>query len=211
MGQPTAAIGPERDRNLGDFTARQGGLEDHLAGELHARRGQVQIVETAPRERPKPAMGVAHPGAEKCAQDCREDRIADMAVFPGHRVGLDLAAKARAHAQVVAVNQRFHHGDGFQEVIGAVRVAHDEIAATRGFHSGDESGAVSALGHRDHARAGSARERLAAVGAAVVGDDDLAIETEADPDRLDRLARPVDACRDRRRLVQARHDDRDAD
>ena len=66
-------------------------------------------------------MRIAHPCAEQQAQRRREDRIADVAIFPGHRAGLDPAAKARAHAQVRALNQTpRHHGNTVPEVVATV-------------------------------------------------------------------------------------------
>ena len=52
--------------------------------------------------RPHPAVGVAHAGAVEQVQDAGQHRVADVAVEPRHRAGLD-ALHAVAHDEVGAV------------------------------------------------------------------------------------------------------------
>jgi len=61
--------------------------------------------------------------------------------------------------------------------VAVVGVAHDDIAAAGGGDAAAEGAAVALLGHRDDARAEPGGDGLRAVGAAVIGDDDLGRES----------------------------------
>ena len=62
------------------------------------------------------------------------------------------------------------------EVVGVVGVAHHHVRAASGTDAAHQGVAVSLVGHRHDAGARIAGELLAAIGAAVVGDDDLAVD-----------------------------------
>ena len=90
------------DRHLADRDLALGGLEDHLGGELHAGRVQVEPGDGAAPDRAKAAVGVRDLDAEEDVQDRRQDRVADPAVLPGHRALVDPALEARAEHELLA-------------------------------------------------------------------------------------------------------------
>ena len=69
------------------------------------------------------------------------------------------------------------------------------------------SAAIAALRDRHDTRTQCGRQRLAAVGGAVVGHHDLAVEAMIDPQPRERVERIADAMRQRLDLVEARHHD----
>src|SRR5262249_28738562 len=91
------------------------------------------------------------------------------------------------------------------EVVTVVAVAHHHVAAACRFDSRAEGRTVAALGHGDDAGAELLGDGLRAVGAAVVGDDDLT----GDAVPLDEAARLADAARQGADLVEAGHHDRE--
>ena len=111
----------------------QARLDHHLAGEFHAVAIQLERARKASRliaRRPQWASSIAR--AEEEVEDAGQRRIADIAVLPGHGAGGDAALEARAHAQIGALDQLADHRHGLAEIVGAVGVAEDEIAAARG-------------------------------------------------------------------------------
>ena len=86
-------------------------------------------------------------------------------------------------------------------------IAHHQIAAIGLVETADQRRAVALARHVDHAGAKAAGQLLAAVGRAVVGDDDLAGEAVDPFDPGQRLARVGDAMGEGLDLVEAGHDD----
>ena len=92
------------------------------------------------------------------------------------------------------------------EVVGVVGVAHDDVACRGRPRCRLQGAAVAACARRGTTRAPCvAGDLLRAVGAAVVGDDDLAVDAQP----LEGCDGLGDAGADRAGLVQARHDDGD--
>ena len=83
----------------------QGRLDDHLAGELHAGRLQVERDHAVPAEAAQAAVEVADLAAEEQPADEGEHRVAEVAVQRRHRARLDAALEAVAHHQVGALAQ----------------------------------------------------------------------------------------------------------
>src|SRR5262249_23678628 len=114
------------------------------------------------------------------------------------------AQEAVAHHQVVALAQPDEEVVEVGEIVAVVAIAHDDVAPARCADSGEQRAAVAAGGDVDYTRAPTARDLLRAIGAAVVGDDDLAVDA--------RIAQIpfglLDAGSQRFRLVEARHQDR---
>jgi hypothetical protein len=149
---------------------------------------------------------VADRRLEKDATDPGQDRIADP-VQPRHRPTLNATGKAVAEHQVVTVAKLLdQRGDG-GEVVAVVSVAHDHELAAGGLDAAAKRIAVALLGDVNDPDAQLFRDDLGAVGAAVVGDDDLRGQAIA----LDGLLRVLDACSQGFHLVQARHHDRHLD
>ncbi len=103
-----------------------------------------------------------------------EDGVAEIFVERGHGSGLDFAAEAIAHDEVVALLEFGEEAGELAEVVAGVGVGHEDVFAFGGLDAGHEGGAVAADRDRDDAGAFVCRDFLRAVGAAVVGDDDLA-------------------------------------
>jgi hypothetical protein len=192
------------DRQLADVELRLGGPDHHLRGELHARRAQVERGERLPTERAHAAVGVAHAGAEEEVEGAREHRVADVAVQPGHRAGLD-AVHAVAHDQVGARLELGEEARDLPEVVGQVGVGHHDVAAAGGGEARHVGVAVAPAALVDHAGAGGEREGGAVVVGVVVRDHDLA----RDAVLRERGPGPRDAPLDVRGLVEARDDDGD--
>ena len=204
VGRARAQVRRERRRNLGDLQLAQGRLDDHLAGELHAGALQVERRQDLPAEAAQAAVEVADRAGEEQAADEAQHRVAEVAVQEGHRAVLDAAAEAVAHDQVVAGPQALDEGFDVAEVVAAVGVAHDHVAAVGGFEAAHQRRPVALGGDVHDPRAEPAGDLLGAVGAAVVGDHDLA--DGARP--LEPFLGHRDALPDRLLLVEARHHDR---
>src|SRR5262245_13667011 len=84
-----AAIGAERRRHFADLLPLQAGLDDHLAGELHAWSGQAKLLVGILAETAQAAVRVADRRTEEQVQDAGQHGIADVAVQPGHGARLD--------------------------------------------------------------------------------------------------------------------------
>jgi hypothetical protein len=110
---------------------------------------------------------------EEQAAEEAEDGVADVAVFPRHGAGMNPARETVAHHDIGARLEGGEHGAGFAEIVAAVGVGHDDVAAAGGVDAGVEGVTVAALGDGDDAGAGRFGEGLGAVGAAVVGDENF--------------------------------------
>ena len=192
------------DRQLPDVELRLGGADHHLGRELHAGGAQVELEQALAAEGAHAAVGVAHAGAEEEVEGAREQRVADVAVQPRHRAGLD-AVHAVAHDEVGARLELGQEARDLAEVVGQVGVGHHDVAPAGGAEAGHVGVAVAAAALVDDAGAGLDRQCRAVVVGVVVGDDDLA----GDPVLGQRGERPGDAALDVRGLVEARDDDAD--
>ncbi len=88
--------------------------------------------------------------------------------------GLMLAAEAVAHDEVVAFFEFGEEAGQMVEVVAGIGVGHEDVLAVGGFDAGHEGCAVAANRDGNDAGAFVGGDLLRAVGAAVVGDDDLA-------------------------------------
>ncbi len=192
------------DRELADVEAALCRADHHLAGELHARGAQVEHLQLVPPDRAHAAVGVAHPRLVEGVEEAGEHRVADVAMQPRHRTGLDVVHPV-AHDQIGAVIELGHEARDLVEVVRQVGVAHHDVAPASPCEAAEVCAAVSAPRNVDHAGSGGRRELCAAVLRGVVGDDDLT----ADPGALDRGERRGDAGLDVLLLVEA--GDHDAD
>ena len=134
-----------------------------------SRRGQRRAPHGA-----HAAVGVADAGAEEEVEHAGEHRVADVAVQPGHRAGLDVLHPV-AHHEVGALLELLDEARDVVEVVGEVGVGHHDVVAARGGEAGQVGAAVAAPRLEHHQRAGVAGQLGAAVVRAVVGDDHLAL------------------------------------
>ena len=192
------------DRELRDPQLLLGGPDDHLRSELHARRAQVEDREDVAPEAAHAAVRVRHPGLEEDVQDPGEDRVADVAVQPGHRARMDVV-HAVAHDQLGALVELGDEAWDLGEVVREVGVGHhDVLAASRG-ETGQVRAAVAGARLVHDAGAGLLGERAAAVRRVVVGNDDLARKATG----LDGCQSALHALLDVLGLVEAGDHDRD--
>jgi hypothetical protein len=148
-------------------------------------------------------MEVRRLAAEEQSPEETQQWIADIPVMPRHRSGGDAALEAIPHHQLVAGPQRRDEGIEIGEVVAVIGVAHDDIAAKRRLDSGRERGAVATHGDGHDPRPLTLGDLPAAVGRAVVGDDDFA----NDPRALQETLCLADAGGERLGLVEAGHQD----
>ena len=190
------------DRQLPDRELGLGRPDHHLGGELHAGRAKLERGQLVAAEGAHAAVGVAHAGAEEEVEGAREDRVADVAVQPRHRAGLD-PVHAVAHDEVGAGLELGQEARDLAEVVGQVGVRHQDVAALGGAEAGHVGVAVAAAALVDDAGAGGDRDRGAVVVGVVVGDDHLAVDAVLGHGG----AGPGDAALDVRGLVEARDHD----
>ncbi len=119
-------------------------------------------------------MGVVDLRSEEDIEKSGEQGVSDIAVLPRHGARFDPALEPRAHAKVSAVDERAHHVHSFAEVIGAVGVAHDQIAAPGPLEAAAQGRAIAFFGYGDHPGAQAFRQGLATVRAAIVSHHHLA-------------------------------------
>ena len=93
------------DRDLADREPAPVRLEDHLRGELHPGRVEVEHGQRLAADRPHPAVRVGDLHAEEDVEHAGEDRVADEAVQERHRVAVDRPLEARADHEVVALTR----------------------------------------------------------------------------------------------------------
>ena len=89
--------------NSADVELLLGGADDHLGGELHAGRAQVERAAGRRGGSARmPQWASRDAGAEEEVEDAGEHRVADVAVQPRHRARLDVVHPV-AHHQLGAV------------------------------------------------------------------------------------------------------------
>src|SRR6185437_14700456 len=200
--RPAPAVLVQRGRHLGHALAGQGRLDHHLASELHPGRLQVERHHDVPAEPAQPAVEVADLAAEEQPADEAEHRVAQVLVQRRHGPRRDPAPEPVAHHQVRALAQFVNKGHQVGEIIGIVGVAHDHVLAVGRDDATHQRVAVTLVADRYHPGAGVGGQPLAAVRAAVVGDQHLA----ADPALGQESHSLADARRHGLCLVEARHD-----
>ncbi len=186
------------DRELGDLELLLRRSDHHLGGELHAGRAQVQAREHVSAQGAHAAVRVADPRPEEQVQQTGENRVADIAVQPRHRAGLDVV-HAVADDHLGALLERRDEARDLLEVIRQVGVGHHDVAPARSGEAGQIRAAVAAPAFDHDARSRLLGEPRRVVLGVVVGDDDLARDAHAH----ERLERGGDARLDVLRLVEA--------
>src|SRR5882757_2604709 len=204
MGRAAALVWPEDDGDFGDAGADLGGLDDKLEGKLHTGAAQIQfVVESAP-ESPHAAVAVAYSRAEEKIHQPAQTGIAKIFVQRRHGAGLDAAAKAIAHDQVVAPAQFVDEIWDFAEIIAVVGVAHDDVFTAGGGDAGLQRRAVAPLGDADYGGSIVLGNFNRAIGRAVVRDNHFAVQART-ANSGERLlhAKCQGVC-----FIEARYDDR---
>ncbi len=189
------------DRELGDPQVLLRRPDDHLGGELHPGGPQVQPRQHVAAQGAHAAVGILDPGAEEQVEHAGEQRIADVAVQPGHRSGLDVV-HAVAHHELGAVVQLGHEAGNLVEVVREIGVRHHDVVAARRREAGEIGTAVSAARFEHHPGTGGGGDLPRAVLGGVVGDDHL----PGDVVTLEHLQCGAHARLDVAGLVEARDD-----
>ena len=148
-------------------------MNHHLAGKLHASGAEVEPQDGVPAESSDAAVKIASGDIEEEPADVTEDGVAEISVERGHGSGLDLAAEAVAHDEIVAGFELDEEAWKLAEVVARVGVGHKDVFAACGFDAGEQCGSVAADRDGDDARAFVGGDLLGAIGASVVGDDDF--------------------------------------
>jgi hypothetical protein len=163
---------------------------------------QVEGQDRLSVECPQAAVEVAGLALEEQPPDEAEHGVAEVAVQRGHRARGDAALEPVAHDQVGAVAQVGEEGAQGPEVVGVVAVTHRDVRRAGGADAAHQRVAVALGVDEDDPRSGRGGQLLAAVRAAVVGDDDLSLDAFTG-EEVEGLA---DAGLDGLRLVQTGHD-----
>ncbi len=138
---------------------------------------------------------------EEHAADGGQRRIAQIAVQRRHCPRRDTAPEAVSHHKLKAATQSFDKCVKPAEIVTIVAVAHNHVAPACGEDASEQRAAIAALGDRHDTNAIRCGDRLGAIGAAVVRDQNLAVDTGSSQKTL-RLA---DARTKRFCLVEAGH------
>ena len=193
------------DRDLAHGQPAAVRLEDHLRGELHPGRVEVERRQRVAADRSHAAVRVGDLHAEEDVEHARQDRVADEAVEERHRVAVDRPLEARADDEVVSLLELVDERRELLQRVGLVGVAHDDVLAARFCEAREVGAPVAAPRLGDDARAVRGGDLRRAVGRAVVDDDHLTGSSRAS-DPFERL---VDDPPDGLLLVQAGDDDGD--
>src|SRR5580704_3986279 len=103
VGWAAAAVGSEGGGDFGETEAGERGFDDHLAGELHASGAEIEGEHCVSSKGSDAAVKVAHGYAKEEAADETKHRVTEVFVEGRHGSGLDLAAEAVAHDEIVAL------------------------------------------------------------------------------------------------------------
>ena len=160
---------------------------------------------TAARSNPRSPQWKSRTGTPKNSRPMN-----DSTGFPirrwshGMAPGCDPTGEPVAHHQLRPGAQGVDERIEGREVVAVVGVAHDDVPAAGGMDPAEQRAAVPGFGDGHDAGAGGSGDLRRAVGAAVVGHQHLAVDVAA----AQVVGRLGDAGRQRLRLVQARHEDR---
>jgi len=121
-----------------------------------------------------------------------------------HRARFDAPREAITHHQFVSGAKLLHKGHQGHEIVAAVRITHDDIAAIRRFDPVPQRVAVATLRDINDPRTAFLGNLLRSIGAAVIRDQNLAIDAVL----IQKPPRILDAERQCFRFVQAGHENR---
>ncbi len=197
-----ASSGVILDRELANHELLLGRADHHLGGELHPGRPEIQHRKHVPAQRPHSAMGVVNTGAKQEIEKARQQRVADIAVMPGHRAPVDVLHPVTDH-HVGAGLELGQEPRYFRKVVGQVRVGHHDGAAAGGPQAGQIRRAIPAARLVDDACTRGCGKASAAILRAVVDDDDLADDLAL----VQGTHGSQDALGDRLGLIEARDQD----
>jgi len=176
VGRSRAAVLVQGDGHLGNFQALKGAFNGHFRGEFHAGGLQLHFIIGRFCEAAQARMKIMRGTFEKYPANGREHGVADPAVFPGHGPRHDPAAtggEPAAHHQFIARLETFHKPVHLGKIITVIGIAHDDPFAPGGLDAAAQGVPITLGGDGHHARPELFRNRLGAIRAAVVCDEDF--------------------------------------
>ena len=198
-----AAATVVHDRELADVEVLLLRPDHHFRRELHAGGAQVQRRQRVTAKSPHAAVSVIDPGVEEDVEQARQQRVADIAVMPRHRAGLDAAHTVADH-KISAGLELGEEPRGLGEVVGEVAVGHQNVVTVGNRQPCHVRLPVASARLLHHRGAGVSRNGGTPVVRVVVDDDHLAV----DPVVVQHHARTGNALLDRVGLVEAGDQDR---
>ena len=129
MRSTIATIGVKHNRNFRDLLTAYARLDDHFTGEFHPMCYQPQLCTRRFRKSPQATMSIPDRTPKEEIKNASQDRIAHIAMQPGHRPGANTPPEPIAHHKVVSPSQSVNKRTEFREVIGIVRVAHNDVSS----------------------------------------------------------------------------------
>jgi len=129
-------------------------------------------------------MKIARRTIEEQPSDSAQHGITDPAMFPWHGPRLDAPLKPIAHHQVIAFTQLLDKSRRVAKVVTGIGIAHqNEFTASR-LNPAHQSISIPLLGNLDNPSAQSSSNRLRAVGAPVIRNNNLPINPRLSQSRL---------------------------
>ena len=135
---------------------------------------EVQAGDDVAADRAQAAVRVRDANPEEDVEHPRQDRVADVAVRPGHRAPRNRSLEAVTDHHVRAAPQPLDEGPEDLDRIRPVGIRHDDVLAPRGCESCEVGAAVAAARLVDDGAPAARRELSRSVLGRVVDDDDLA-------------------------------------
>ena len=160
MRRTVAPVGTQDCRDFRDTEMKQRGLDHHFGRKLHSAGPKLQALIGGFREGPQPAMKVSHRTAEKQPSQSRQQRIADIPVFPRHGPRFNTAEKTIPHHDVPTFPKLFQEASSVSEIIASVRIAHQHEPSPRRGDASLQSPSVALLRNVHHARTETSRNGL---------------------------------------------------
>src|SRR5262249_54042350 len=142
-------------------------LENHLGRILPRLRPEAHAGEGFRSYSTHAAVDVGEAASVKEIEDPGRERCSEVAVEPRHGARLDRAAKARAHHELIPATELIHEWTEAAEVVGAVSVAHDDVAPADVREGVDVCASEATPRSLQHPGPASEREVGGAVGRAV--------------------------------------------
>src|SRR5919106_6152982 len=176
MRRSASSIRRQHCRHLGDPHLKHSSLHNHLAGELHPGCSEFHFANRLFAKAAKSTMKITTGTSKKKSPHSAKHGIAEIPVQKRHGTGLDPALETVSHNQVVPLTQLCHKARNVKEVVAIVGISHDHVPATSRSNATDQRIPVPSRGDLHKPRPLSERNSLRAVGAAVIGNDDLAID-----------------------------------
>ena len=203
MGETAELVAVEGDRYFDGSQVHPNRLQHHLRRVLPGLRGEAHRQERVAVDAAHATVDVAERASVDSVQSPRRERCAEVAVRPRHCTLFDLASESRTHDHLISRSERLDERSQQAKVVGAVRVAHHDVA-TADVRDRVDVGPPETASRGPQALAPAARARAGGVVGRRVDDDDLSGRSS----RREPLVTPADELGDRDLLVDGGDEDR---